>query len=294
MIENKGTMWLIAGAIVGGAMIVLIVLSLVLSSTKMYPSEDKHLTMFHSDQCERPHSRSSVAEPENSWSNLAYLLAGVLVLLRARSLMGILFGVNLCLLAITSGLYHATLTHTTQVLDVVWVYAALFALIVYGSYVISRQNDFGVPTWAWIAISAVLTVLAICIRAWWVWDSTIVFVVLVAVLAVLVLSSILASMSLSTQFGGTCASCHLTLELMIIGVIAIVGFTCRLGDGYDNSEGVRKFLCNPDGAIQAHALWHILSAAALLLTYDLFAQLLRGMQGGPTDRPTVFPDYGAA
>jgi hypothetical protein len=68
-----------------------------------------------------------------------------------------------------------------------------------------------------------------------------------------------------------------------------IGFFCRLNDGY-TKEATEKLLCSPSGIFQAHAWWHILSAAALLLTYDVTTQLERRDRPWIADRPALFPE----
>ena len=57
--------------------------------------------------------------------------------------------------------------------------------------------------------------------------------------------------------------------------IAVPGFVLRLSDGHGN------WACIPNSFLfQPHAAWHLLGAAGLLMTYDMFAQLGR-------DRPVL-------
>jgi hypothetical protein len=55
----------------------------------------------------------------------------------------------------------------------------------------------------------------------------------------------------------------------VLGMIMLGGFSAvfRLGDG----EG--RVLCDPRGPIQFHALWHLFSAALVLLAYDYFTRV---------------------
>lgn len=112
-----------------------------------YPKDDAGLYSYHSDQCERPVDRSWMVEVQNTLSNASYALAGTLILMRAGTWAGLMFGANLLVLGAMSALYHATLGHgAPQVLDVAWVYAALLALSVYASYVlVQRPQPLKVP-----------------------------------------------------------------------------------------------------------------------------------------------------
>ncbi|MEO8134022.1 MAG: hypothetical protein ABI831_08605 [Betaproteobacteria bacterium] len=295
MIESKPYMWLIGGAIFIGVLILCIIATAAIQGSQQFPTSKEELVKFHSDQCERPQSLSSVVERENTWSNLAYLLAGLLILLRARSIPAILFGANLCALALFSGLYHATLRELPQVMDVAWVYCALFAAVVFSIYTLARLNNSDPPWWVWVGLVVGLDIFGLAIKRLLHWDSTVVFIVLVGLLAIIFASVVVYSAvngKIASQFGGYYGWLYLLLELVGVGIVAGFGFMFRLGDGYDVMGKVvtEKFLCHPDSIFQAHAAWHILSAAALLLTYDIFCQFQKGSNVSRYDQTTVLPD----
>lgn len=355
MIDNRVVMWLVG---LGGVLVAALVcgfLAAVISSSTVYPRDDAGLKKdYHSDQCERPTDRSSIAEHQNTWSNLAYLLAGLLVLARARAPTGILLGVNLVLLAFASGLYHATLEYRFQILDMIWVYAALFSLILQCSYVFTRSRSLtALPGWVclpvalvqlgmfvvmlqafaakevvaflvlsalivpavqfllilinrstgqpapwywWLTVTVVLGVVGFWSRTRWDWDSSAVAplllanVVVLGLLVVMVLAE--ASQKRSHNRIYDKRAWLLIVELVVIAGVAAIGFAAKLFDGYAH-DGSRMPLCDPDLFIQAHAVWHIFSAAALVLVYDLMTQF-EPRDAGPTraNLPVIFPDLG--
>jgi hypothetical protein len=167
--NNTVKMWIIACAAVLVVAAVLLLLQWRVPGRILYDQSDAALYCVHDDQCERPGDGKFLAERQNTMSNLAYLLFGICVIVRAgrygapmRARPGaLLFGASLCFLAICSGYYHATLnfdgTRTAsgalrafiennelrcnaaprhsdvpQLLDIVGVYAALIALFLYG------------------------------------------------------------------------------------------------------------------------------------------------------------------
>src|SRR5213592_160987 len=69
---------------------------------------------WRSDQSEAMRLESIVREPENTWSNFAYLLSGLLIIFRAPSVLGRAVGVQLCVLFLFSGLYHASVLEPWQ------------------------------------------------------------------------------------------------------------------------------------------------------------------------------------
>ncbi|HPA41871.1 MAG TPA: hypothetical protein PKV69_07650, partial [Candidatus Hydrogenedentes bacterium] len=88
---------------------------------------------------ERLYMESVYRTRANTWSNLAYVLVGLYAVvlgvndlrrkdgageghLRRRPALGILYGVACCYLGVGSGLFHASLTHWGQQLDVAAMY----------------------------------------------------------------------------------------------------------------------------------------------------------------------------
>jgi len=296
MINNKAYMWLIAGGITVAVILLCLILSLSIHGSKQFPQDQAEIAKVHGDQCERPRSFSAIAEPQNTWSNFAYFLAGLLVLLRARTLPGILFGANLSVLAFFSGFYHATLRELPQVMDVTWVYAVLLSVIALGMHTVGLQNRAKVPWWVWVIVTLVLMALGFVIKRVLGLSSELVFIVLVATTAVFVTVNIVSSAAQGTianQFGSWL---YLILELSGLCVITALAVLFQLGDGYQSAGGrvTRDVLCNPNALIQPHALWHVLSAAVLLLTYDLFAQLQQGSNRSPSDQTAVLPNLRSA
>jgi len=343
--NNRLMAFLFAIGAVVVAVLIFGAIGFAVHSDTVYPTDNAGLKHLHGDQCERPKDQATIVERQNAWSNLAYLFAGVLVLVRGRTWPGRFFGGNLVILAFMSGLYHATLSDgSPQVLDVAWVYAALFSLVLKYAWTYSQTDDLGrISWWQWaivgamqvglflvsilgfeksqvtallmlsvLAVPVIVVLLFLIVRAtgqpapwyWWVgmtllltfwgylirkemgWDSNAVFPILVGNILVLLLLSLFDAMRRGDL---NHLECPLWVELGLIGVITGVGFFLRLTDGY-NDAAEPKLMCHPDSIFQAHAWWHILSAAALLLTYDLSTQLER--RDGPwrPDRPALLPE----
>jgi len=63
--------------------------------------------------------------------------------------------------------------------------------------------------------------------------------------------------------------------MVVVGITALV---VRLSDGI--SDGQDKWLCSRhEGTLQAHAVWHVLSALLVLVVYDFFCRLYFPEQG---------------
>jgi hypothetical protein len=348
---SKPTMWVLGPLVV--VVVAVIWGGLALQEVKkIYPTDDPALAKLHGDQCERPQDDHFIAESQNTWSNLAYVLAGALVLLRFRSLLGALWGAQLILIGVASAYYHATLSEGPQILDVAWIYAVLFSAILYATNALWNSDQpwpirwwawivvglvHGValvvslalsdhtggvvtsfliisvllvpglsvpvvlwtrfrgrlaPCWYWLLATLVLTIFGYLMRKIFVsaldWDSEALFPILVGNLIALTVLVVLARM----RFVEGSWNRWFWLELVGMGLVMGVGIVCRLQDGYKVSDGkvTLKWLCSPDRWLQAHAVWHVASAAALLFTYDFLSQLDGSGRSELVDRPTVFPE----
>lgn len=316
----------------------LVVMAMFHKPSTIFGGEIADLAAVHGDQCERPADKGWLTEAQNTLSNVGYALAGALILLRGRSWAAMLLGGNLAVLSVMSGLYHATLGYDLQILDIIWVYAALLSLSVYAAFVQTRTPSFiWLPWWTWLtfglvwiataivillagygflsvtgmalltAFMAVVTLLAFVSKDFdwlgWVvcgllavaipffgymmrkplgWDSDAVF----AILAVLLILQMVMVFAANRPLGG-----KLVWELLLIGGALGLGLLFRLSDGYSKAAGLiaEKWMCSPDSAFQPHAWWHLLSAAALLLSYDLLAQVNRRNRASG-DLPAVLAD----
>jgi hypothetical protein len=182
-----------------------------------------------------------------------------MILFSTQRLLGYTFGAYLCLLAVTSGIYHASLQETPQFLDVAGIYLVLFAAVFYAiERAVFNLRGTQIPQ-KWQGLFMLLPLVGIPMAAYrgpvCLFDSTTVFIVV----AVLLFGLILRQMFVV----------QINLPVVILLLISASSFFFRLTDGYDGKDP--KILCHADSAFQAHAMWHILSAVALLLVYDLFA-----------------------
>jgi len=69
-----------------------------------------------------------IREPQNTVSNLAYMTAGLAILLAGRRSASISLGLAGLFLGIGSGVYHASLLPEWRMLDILGVYAVLYGL----------------------------------------------------------------------------------------------------------------------------------------------------------------------
>ena len=124
--------------------------------------QDNILAQYHDDQCEKPKNRASIVERENTLSNVGYAVAGAAICIFGTAWAAQFLGINLLLLSITSGLYHATLTHTPQILDVGSVYAVLLMLSTYVSFAHTRATSpYAAPVWLPIVMGIVIVTVGV-------------------------------------------------------------------------------------------------------------------------------------
>ena len=214
-----------------------------------------------------------IREPENTWSNLAFVFAGLVVAAHDRRIFGRLFGTALVALGIASGLYHASLLSALRTFDVGMMGWAVFSLGCLGWFAVGR-------TWAATSIvalessSAQLTVgLAGAVLA----VATAIFRNTVKIAGVKAFDSTYVTVTgigvvlLFLAGGMVVAAQKLPAGRIptnrILGLFLVVGAAIifQLGD----HPG--KWLFQPESLIQAHAAWHILMALAALQCHDLFA-----------------------
>ncbi|MBL9204911.1 MAG: ceramidase domain-containing protein [Opitutaceae bacterium] len=197
-----------------------------------------------------------IREPQNTWSNLAYLVGGALLLgsaassRSARSLGLALIGVG-----IGSFLYHASASRTLRHLDVgamYWVFlsAILFSL---GSVVprlriwIEKHGmALGFVTLALGGAGAAyrnVTIAGVKPLA--------LNVTIVVATTVLIVALVLTAVRRRTR------------SAVNGSVTALVAFGAAVVFQIGDRPG--GFLCDPAAPIQAHALWHCLSALAFVV-----------------------------
>jgi len=196
--------------------------------------------------------RAWQAGPENSSGNVVV----------ATPALSALFGLSCLWLGFSSGLFHASLTRAGQRLDVAAMYPPLLSLLAIAAAralpaLIGRRFGAGVPMWGVLAAAVVVAEIAL----WrWKWSMS----------ATTVLSTLIAAMAGVTvaehlRWPGRFRSAWLGWGACLLAA----GIACR------QSDVARSFPVGPESWLQGHALWHILTAAALATLY-LHERLERG------------------
>jgi len=240
---------------------------------------------------------ATIVEPQNTWSNFGYLLAGLLILFRRPRLLGIAVGVNFCLMFLFSGLYHASLQNVWQALDVAWIYSLLLSIIAYAveslkiRYTKHRFScmvgilSAGFPMWLGIFVAALKA--SGILPSSPLTDSTNVTIALVGILGIPVAIILLDFAWLNWGIFDNSNSVleyrknlegrefiwgqQWKFELWMF-IPALLGGMFRTALFGLPGDGCGHSLCRPHSFFQAHAAWHVLGALALWWTYDFVAQ----------------------
>lgn len=233
------------------------------------------------EQCELLASTSdpkaAVLEPQNTWSNLGYFLAGTLILYRSRNLLGAAVGLNLAFEFLFSGLYHAKLTETMQTIDVAWIYVLLLSVIAYAiQSLFAREwaTKTSYPRLTAPVVTAVIIVLLVIglgilmgLLKNSLFESTKTTLALVALLFIfLIIAVIVAAVR-----GGESTAVNLVMTGVVILATGIPTLFFKFSDGAGNRFLFFPNLCCSKADMQAHAAWHILSALMVAIAYDFFA-----------------------
>jgi len=253
------------------------------------PNLPRNLHPTRDDQCEPlatdKDPKAVVLEPQNTWSNLGYLIVGSVILYRSRNLLGAAVGLNLAFEFLFSGLYHSKLTESMQFIDVAWIYVLLLSLIACAvQCVVVRFHDPARETerpvfsnrnfLIALAIAAGTVFIGIMMRVIRP-NSTWTTIFLAGVLAVAV------SYKYVWEFLSNRIQAIWPPKLLppwhtadIVAVILIFAFglpalVCRFSDGPDHWS-LFDWCVRDEGRLQAHAVWHVTSAFLVLAVYDFF------------------------
>jgi len=189
--------------------------------------------------------RGAVQQPLNSWSNLAFVFAGALALFRAPMPSSYLFAASCVVLGIGSFLFHASVTAVFQWLDVVGMYLVEVSLVAWAFH-----RTWGIP-YSRLLPLALAADVALAVFKWQ----------LNTVWTLVALGAAIAAAMIVQVRTGKQALRHALLPLLLI----TVAYGVRALD-------VQKVFCAPDSWIfQGHALWHLLCAVSVYLSFQFFA-----------------------
>lgn len=212
------------------------------------------------DWCEAQRC-SWIVEPANTWSNLAYVVVGVLLFWLARDSRSPalrFFGPAAAIVGICSGIYHSSYTFVLQILDFFGMYVFLYLLITLNLRRLALLGAGNWWRWFWglVAATTVLTVavdfLEVPIQGF------------VAVLIVVIAASEAWIRTRRSDY----TLLFFGLALALIGAGAVF-----------SALDVTRTWCDPTHPfLQGHAFWHVLSAACLFAVFFHYRQFEAELQ----------------
>lgn len=212
-----------------------------------------------------------IRQPINTWSNLGFVLVGLMTLavavqdftlappvkhpnlMRRIWIYPVIYGAATILIGIGSMLYHTTLAFAWQTLDVTSIYLLASFMLLYN---VSRLRQIMGSLFAgsYVLINAALAYLAIR------WPHTRRYIFVVLALAVLVTEWLV--------------HCKRRPRMRMVYLWAAIGSLAAAGLAWvaDLAAmiGLAGVPCAPNGWLQGHALWHILMAALIGFVYCYF------------------------
>jgi len=218
------------------------------------------------EYCEFNHPERFFHQPINTYSNLAYLFFGLLILLIAREdhrnpappsrlaafpLLSVLMGACFVYLSFGSAFFHASLTYVGQRADMNATYSILISLLGITVYHLAPNRPWTRSLQlGWIAglVGVIFLFLPLALR--------IPSARLVPALILLLNAGMLIHYF---QFRRQRSALVILLSFVLV-VLAI----------YIRTLDVRKVGCDPYSFFQGHALWHLLTALSSFCSYCFF------------------------
>jgi hypothetical protein len=220
--------------------------------------------------CEFNHEDLVIKQIANTWSNLAYLLVGFILisigvkdhLFQERHQLNnfiarhpgftFLLGIAMIYLFFGSFFYHASLTKTFQLLDVGGIYAVVIALLCYNFFrafpSFHFKNQQYKSHYLILSIGILLNILVLVeIHKW---NINTVFPILIVGLLLLHVIN-MRHKNLAKNY-----TSYIWLASSSMAVAAALWILDRT-----------NILCSPTSIFQGHAFWHMLTALAVLMTY---------------------------
>jgi hypothetical protein len=209
--------------------------------------------------CEAARTGSWILEPVNTWTNLLFIIAGIIFILKSEKLTNLsnklnsdvlfprIYGSALVFVGVGSFFYHASQTFAGQWFDVIGMY---FVSMFYISYNFYRIDWFTKKSFLTFYLSSCL-ILGLIIfylpetRRW--------------LFGVSILFTLLQSLWIQLKFKSTINNKYLYWS----GFSYLVAQTTWLLDK-------NRIWCNPTGWMNGHGIWHFLTGIAAFLIYFYF------------------------
>lgn len=206
--------------------------------------------------CEMPRVGSLILQPSDSWSAMGYVFVGLLMIVMSqgsgwRSAMppvaASVFGVTAITVGLGSVMLHATLTLWGQFFDVLGMYLVGSFMLVSALARWRRIPDRAAILLYLVLCTALVSVLIVMpeVRRW--------------LFAVVLLTAIALELGFARRLRPGAQ-----LRYYLLGILAkAIAFTIWNLDQHG-------LVCSPQSLVQGHAIWHLLGACALFLTFSYY------------------------
>jgi hypothetical protein len=193
-----------------------------------------------------------IREPQNTWSNLAFIVGGACLLVTSRTRPAQTLGVPVVAVGIGSFLYHASAATRLRQLDVAAMYwLCVLATVYCASLAWPKRTGWIRRHHVATALSALVLALALTLAR----NVTLMGFKPLSLTVVTVLASAGLLLTLA-------AVAHrresVSAALQLLGIVTVFGAAVFLQVG--DRPGGRLY--RPDAILQAHAVWHMLAALA--------------------------------
>lgn len=254
------------------AALVVILVAAAAEGTQPWAGWEASRELTRPGYAERVRADRPIRTRANTFSNLAYVTAGLYACgfaladrragrrdgarvanaVTAAPALSLLFGLSCVWLGFSSGLFHASLTRAGQRLDVAAMYPPLLSLLAIAA---ARRLPARIAGPRGISTQAILATIVVgaglCLWRWkWSMSATTTLLGLIgAVSAVAVAEHLSSPARFRAGWLAAAATC------------LVAGIVCR------QTDVAGTFPVGPESWLQGHALWHVLTAGALLAMY---------------------------
>ena len=217
----------------------------------------EHIPCFYSQQgcfCELI-SQGVLVNPVNTWTNVSMIIAGLLVLFfstrvkepsEEKKLFTSLIAISLMIAGIGSFWYHATLAHAAQIVDWLGVGMIVFSILVFQSTQGRNFPKIQVILFFLVPIFALLVIVSVGLYM-------VARVIIPIFFLIIVVKELIGIWYVKDVRGYT--------RLFSFAIFfAFVSFLVWIFDE-------ARILCDPDGVLQMHALWHVFISVSMILVF---------------------------
>ena len=186
-----------------------------------------------------------INEPANTWSNLPFLIFGILIFQKARKSLTSFFGVNVFLMGVFSFTYHASNNFLTQYIDFLGMFLVMSFLLTFATIRFFQKTweDFYKLFWAFFSIHCVIFMI---------FDITLIPVQYI--MALNALPVLFMEVGSSLRSGELLKIYYFWLGLA--GMILAQGFAIM---------DIQRIYCNPENLwFHGHVMWHLISSLAMV------------------------------